>query len=90
MSCSDEQAERAALAALRTEGLAGLPKSAASSVRGEAKTIGEAGGRFVSFIGQNVWFHNPRDIWPDAVDVPTVARFGRAVSNLALAFANTE
>jgi hypothetical protein len=89
MSCSDEHIESAALAALQTEGLAGLARSPASGVGGEARTISGAGGRFVSFIGRNVWFHNPRDIWPDAVDVPTVARFGRAISTLALAAANT-
>jgi hypothetical protein len=43
----------------------------------------------VSFIGRNAWFHNPRDLWPDAVDVNAVARFARAVADLTLALANT-
>jgi hypothetical protein len=58
-------------------------------VGGEAATINEAGGRFISFIGANAWFHNPHDLWPDTVDVRAVARFARAIADLTLSFANT-
>jgi hypothetical protein len=62
-------------------------------VAGEAATIEEAGGRFVSFIGANAWFHNPHDLgstpstsrrWPDLrarprAD-PAVANAGRPMT----------
>lgn len=89
MSCSDGRAEAAALRALGAYGLGDLPRSPASGVGGEALTISQSGGRFISLIGRNAWFHNPRDQWPDAVDVPAVARFARAVSDLTLALAHT-
>ena len=89
MTCSDDPGQAAALRALGAYGLADLPRSPAAQVGGEALTISQAGGRFISFIGRNAWFHNPRDQWPDAVDVQAVARFARAVSDLTVALANT-
>jgi hypothetical protein len=52
---------------------------------GEARTIHLGGGRYVSFLGSNALFHNPADRWPDAVDVPKVARFARALIALTAA-----
>jgi hypothetical protein len=89
VTCSDDRAEAVAARALDAHGLGGLSRSPASGVGGEALTISEGGGRFISFIGRNAWFHNPRDGWPDAVDVPAVARFAGAVSDLTLALANS-
>jgi hypothetical protein len=79
----------AARRALAPYGLGGIRQSPATQVGGEAATINEAGGRFISFIGANAWFHNPRDLWPDAVDVQAVAQFARATSDLTSALANT-
>jgi hypothetical protein len=42
----------------------------------------------VSFIGRNDWFHNPRDVWPDVVDLKAIAAFARAAGDLTLALAN--
>jgi len=39
-------------------------------------------------IGANEWFHNPRDRWPDAVNVGAVSRFAKGAADLALAVAN--
>jgi hypothetical protein len=89
MTCSDESGQAAALRALGAYGLADLPRSAAAQVGGEALTISQSGGRFISFIGRNAWFHNPRDQWPDAVDLQAVARFACATSDLTLALANS-
>jgi hypothetical protein len=36
---------------------------------GEARNVFDAGGRFVSILGSNPFFHHPDDRWPDAVDV---------------------
>jgi hypothetical protein len=90
MSCSDDRAEAAAMRALTVHGLdQGLIHAPAAQVGGEAGTINKEGGRFISFIGRNDWFHNPRDGWPDTVDIAAIARFARAVADLAIALANT-
>jgi hypothetical protein len=89
MTPSDDRLRDAALRALAPHGLDTIRQSPATQVGGEAATIKEAGGRFVSFIGANAWFHNPRDLWPDAVDIKAVATFARATSGLTLALANT-
>lgn len=36
---------------------------------GEARDIYDAGGRYVSLLGNNPLFHHPLDRWPDAVDL---------------------
>jgi hypothetical protein len=89
MTPSDDRMRDAVRHALAPHGLDTIRQSPAAQVGGEAATIKAEGGRFISFIGANAWFHNPRDLWPAAVDVQTVARFARAVSDLALALANT-
>ncbi len=52
---------------------------------GEARTIHLGGGRYVSLLGSNPLFHNPADRWPDAVDVPRVAQFARALIDITAA-----
>ena len=88
MTPSDDRLRDAALRALAPHGLDKIRQSQAAQVAGEAATIREAGGRFVSFIGANAWFHNPRDLWPDAVDLAAVVTFARATADLTLALAN--
>jgi hypothetical protein len=87
MASSTDRLETLALGALSKQGLDGVRHVPAERVGGEAATIAQGGGQFVSFIGQNAWFHNPRDVWPDAVDVPAIARFARATADLALTLA---
>src|SRR5882672_8888687 len=89
MTPSDDALASAAMTALAAHDLDGTKRMPAAQVGGEAATISEGGGRFVSFIGQNAWFHNPRDLWPDAVDIATVARFARAIAELTIALANS-
>ena len=89
MTPSDDRLRDAALRALAPHGLEKIRQAQAAQVGGEAATIKEAGGRFISFIGANAWFHNPEDLWPDAVDVAAVARFARATADLTLQLANT-
>jgi hypothetical protein len=88
MTPSDDRLRDAAVRALAPHGLDRIRQSQATQVAGEAATIKEAGGRFVSFIGANAWFHNPRDLWPDAVDLKAVTAFARATADLTLALAN--
>jgi hypothetical protein len=89
MTPSDERLRDAALRAFAPHRLDAIRQSQAAQVGGEAATIQEKDGRFISFIGRNDWFHNPGDLWPDAVDIQAVARFARAVADLALLLANT-
>ena len=58
MTPSDDRLREAALRALAPYGLDSIRQSPAAQVAGEAATIREGGGRFVSFIGANAWFHN--------------------------------
>ena len=88
MTSSDDRLRDAALRALAPHGLATIRQSPAAQVAGEAATIQEQNGRFISFIGRNDWFHNPKDLWPDVVDVQAVARFARATADLTLLLAN--
>jgi Peptidase family M28 len=89
MTPSDDRLRAAALGAFAPHGLDQIRQSPVTQVAGEAATIKEQGGHFVSFIGRNDWFHNPGDLWPDAVDIQAVARFARAVADLTLSLANT-
>jgi hypothetical protein len=89
MTPSDDRLRDAALHALAPYGLEKIRQAQAAQVGGEAATIKESGGRFISFIGANAWFHNPGDRWPDAVDIQAVARFARATADLTLQLANT-
>ena len=41
---------------------------------GETRDIHRAGGRYVTLVGSNPWFHLPQDRWPHAVDVDAVER----------------
>ena len=87
MTPSDDDLASAAVRALKPYALDTIGRAPASQVAGEAATIKEQNGRFISFIGQNAWFHNPKDLWPDAVDIAVVARFARAVADLTVALA---
>jgi hypothetical protein len=89
MTPSDDRLRDAALRALTPYGLEKTRQSTAAQVAGEAATIQAENGRFISFIGQNAWFHNPGDLFPDAVDIPMVARYARAVADLTRHLANT-
>ncbi len=89
MTPSDDRLRDIALRALAPYGLDTIRQSPAAQVAGEAATIREGGGRFVSFIGANAWFHNAGDLWPDAVDIQLVSRFSRATADLTLQLANT-
>lgn len=42
---------------------------------GETRDIHRAGGRYVTLVGTNPWFHLPSDRFPGTVDVPRIARY---------------
>ena len=45
---------------------------------GETRDIHRAGGHCLALSGSNRLFHLPQDRWPDAVDVPAIARIAAA------------
>ncbi len=62
------------------------PRSAAARWR-DADIHKQAGRRYLTLtlVGSNRLFHLPQDRWPDAVDVPAVARIAAAAANMVLA-----
>jgi hypothetical protein len=52
---------------------------------GETRDIHHAGGRYVTLVGSNPWFHLPHDRWPHAVDVAAVRRIAEAAAALVVA-----
>jgi hypothetical protein len=66
---------------------AGYPPAAIGAVtggkaNGEAHEIDSRGGRYLSLIGENPWFHAAEDRWPGCVDLPRVQAIARAVQGL--------
>jgi hypothetical protein len=52
---------------------------------GETRDIHRAGGRYVTLVGSNPWFHLPQDRWPHAVDVDAIRRISAAAATLVVA-----
>jgi hypothetical protein len=51
---------------------------------GEAHEIETRGGRYLSLIGKNPWFHAPEDRWPVSVDCARAGAIARAVAAMAV------
>jgi hypothetical protein len=69
--------------------VAGYPSEAISAVNGgkangEAHEVESRGGRYLSLIGRNPWFHAPEDRWPVSVDPVRTEAIATAVANLAV------
>lgn len=75
---------RTGLDALEAEGVPphGITE-AGSQPFGEAHNIFDAGGRYVSLLGAQRWFHHPDDRWPDTIDLDRTERLCRAVLAIA-------
>jgi hypothetical protein len=70
-------------------GAAGYPTEALEVVtggkaNGEAHEIEARGGRYLSLIGKNPWFHAPEDRWPVSVDCARAAAIATAVAALSV------
>jgi hypothetical protein len=52
---------------------------------GETRDMHRAGGRYLTFIGTNPFFHLPQDRWPHAVDLGVVTRAAMAAARITLA-----
>lgn len=83
LQASDDAIAAMADAALKQAGAAldrHVPRGTVPA--GEARNIHVGGGRYVSLLGTNPLFHSVADRFPDAVDVPTVARYATAAGRL--------
>ncbi|NMJ44329.1 hypothetical protein GWK16_23990 [Roseomonas sp. JC162] len=54
---------------------------------GEAHEVEGRGGRYLSLIGKNPWFHAPEDRWPHSVDGARAGAIAEAVAAMAVALA---
>jgi hypothetical protein len=52
---------------------------------GETRDIHRAGGRYVTLVGSNPWFHLPDDRWPHAVDPDAIARIAAGAAAMVTA-----
>lgn len=52
---------------------------------GETRDIHRAGGRYLTLVGTNPWFHLPQDRWPHSVDVAAIARIAAAGARIVRA-----
>jgi hypothetical protein len=52
---------------------------------GEAHEIEQRGGRYLSLIGSNPWFHAPEDRWPTSIDLDRACAISQSVTALAIA-----
>lgn len=51
---------------------------------GETRDIHRAGGRYVTLVGTNPWFHLPSDRFPGTVDVPRIARYAAGAAAMVV------
>jgi len=51
---------------------------------GETRDIHRAGGRYLTLVGSNPFFHVPQDRWPHSVDAGAVARVAAAMARLTV------
>jgi hypothetical protein len=51
---------------------------------GETRDIHRAGGRYLTLVGSNRWFHLPQDRWPATIDLAAVARIAAGSARIVL------
>jgi hypothetical protein len=88
LQSSADDIEAVALAAMQVSGAridARVPRG--TTPGGEARNIHVGGGRYVSLLGSSPYFHNPFDLWPQAVDLGAVLQYAAATTQLTRALA---
>jgi hypothetical protein len=84
LQSADAEAQSLGTSALAGQGLtASQIVSPGKAPGGEAGTIFNRHGRYLSLQGDNPLFHNPADRWPEAVDVIQATREALAFATLA-------
>jgi hypothetical protein len=90
LQSSSDEIETLAMTAMQTAGAridARVPRGNVPG--GEARNIHVGGGRYVSLLGNGPYFHNPLDLWPQAVDLDAVVKYADATTELTLALARS-
>ena len=85
LQSSSDEIEAIAVGAFTQAGArldARVPRGTVPS--GEARNIHVGGGRYVSMLGNSAYFHNPFDLWPQAVDLDAVVRYADAATAIVL------
>jgi len=88
LQSSSDEIESLAMTAMQNAGAridARIPRGTVPA--GEARNIHVGGGRYVSLLGNGPYFHNPMDLWPQAVDLDAVMAYAEATTAIALALA---
>jgi hypothetical protein len=52
---------------------------------GETRDIHQQGGRYLTLVGTNRWFHLPQDRWPHSTDAAAIAVVAQAAAQIVLA-----
>jgi hypothetical protein len=82
VSASDDLRDLAAAELERArQPFALTPKNVVPS--GETRDIHKKGGRYLTFVGSNRWFHQPDDRWPQTIDLTAVTRTAAVAARLA-------
>jgi hypothetical protein len=90
VQASDDEAEAILARALSAEQIRIARRVPRGTVpAGEAEAVHRGGGRYMSAIGANAWFHNPDDKGLDVIDPPAIARFARSFTAVARAWLET-
>ena len=88
LQASDDPIEAIANASLARANAVVAQRVARGTVPGgEARNIHVGGGRYVSLLSGSPFFHSLADRWPEAVNVPAVARFAAAFADVATTLA---
>jgi hypothetical protein len=87
---SDDGQMASGLAALQAAGIKDVDTTPVGErPLGEARNIHDRGGRYVSILGTNPWFHHPEDRWPASVDLAKLVAIRGAFIRLADALARS-
>jgi hypothetical protein len=84
LQASDDEMDARQSAAMSAVGLSVERRIPRGTIpRGEAEVVHQGGGRYVSVIGRNAFFHNPEDRGPAVVNLNAIARFADAFTTIA-------
>jgi len=81
-AASDDELFGIATDALSEQGLERRAFPVGNAGFGEARNIGEIGGRFVSLLGGHPYFHSPLDTYDRCIDPESLARHTDAVERI--------
>ncbi len=81
-AASDDELFQLASAALESSSIEREPFPVGQTGFGEARNIGEIGGRFVSLLGGHPYFHSPLDTFDRCVDADSLERHADAVEQI--------